>query len=420
MIAIDYSKLAKINSTHGLNAEQLNFSSQEIEDLLRKIKSRNQGFYDILDDTKTLTKIQEFITPALKSRYKFIVVLGIGGSALGTITLKNSLKHEHGCQLGQTQLIVLDNIDPDLITEVEDVINLAETLFIVVSKSGGTVETLSQYNYFRAKIEAQNLAVTNHFIFITDPKTGLLREISQSEKITAFDIPENVGGRFSVLTPVSLLPAALIGLDIEDLIKGAKKARQAFFALDPEKNPAYKLAKIQYLLYQKQKVMNVIMPYSTKLAPITAWYAQLLAESIGKEGIGITPVSAKGVTDQHSQNQLYHDGPNDKLLMFIQIQNFKNKISIPETDNFPYLKNTTFNELLELEMQGTIDSLTAQDRPTIKLSIPELSEKSLGALFFMFQASVAFLGEMFKVNAYDQPGVELSKQLTKQYYERKA
>jgi glucose-6-phosphate isomerase len=419
MITLDYQKLFQIDPQHGLNSNELSFVSSEISSYLKQIEGHNQGFYTILDDSIVIQKIHDFITPELQAKYKFIVVLGIGGSALGTITLRNSLIREHSGLNEHTQLIVLDNIDPDLISEVEEMISLPETLFIVVSKSGGTIETLSQYFYFREKIEALSLSVQSHFIFITDPKVGLLREISNQENIPAFDIPENVGGRFSVLTPVSLLPATLIGLNIQDLIDGAKQARKVFLSNDINENIPYQLAKIQFELYKKGKVMNVLMPYSTKLAPITAWYAQLLAESIGKQGIGITPVSAKGVTDQHSQNQLYHDGPNDKLLIFLEIQNFSNTISIPNNSAFKYLHNTTFNELLSLELQGTIDSLATQNRPTIKLTIPELSENTLGALFFMFEASIAFLGEMFKVNAYDQPGVELSKQLTKEYYERK-
>jgi glucose-6-phosphate isomerase len=424
MIKINFKNILEVDGAHGLSQSEIDFSSEDIKSALLKIHERKQGFYEILDDAETILKINDFAN-SVKNKYKYIVVLGIGGSALGTITLQKSLKHEYGCQLAHNpQLFVLDNIDPDYIKEVEEVLDLTQTLFIVVSKSGNTVETLSQYFYFRKKIETLDLLVKDHFVFITDPQTGLLRETANAEGIKSFKIPENVGGRFSVLTPVSLLPARLMGLQIGDLIDGAKLARDKFLSLDPTENLPYLFAKLQHGLYQKGKVMNVMMPYSNKLAPVTEWYSQLLAESIGKDGIGITPIEAKGVTDQHSQNQLYHDGPNDKLIVFVEVENFKNKLDIPnyypEHPAVSYLGKTSFNELIALEAQGTQDSLTAKDRPNLKLSVPNLTEKSLGELFFMLEASIAFLGELFKVNAYDQPGVELSKQLTKKYYERKA
>jgi len=417
MISIDIQNLLKIDSKHGLTDKELSFTESDISEKLKLIESRQQGFYEILDDNETILKINDYAN-SVKGKYKYLVVLGIGGSALGTITLQKSLQHE---MKQDPYLFVLDNIDPDYLKEVEDVIQLPETLFIVVSKSGNTIETVSQYFYFRKKLEQAELPLKNHLVFITDPASGLLREIANNDGIKSFKIPPNVGGRFSVLTPVSLLPAKLIGLQIQDLIDGAIKARENFYSSNPAVNTAYLLAKVQFELYQKGKFINVMMPYSSKLAPVSSWYSQLLAESIGKEGIGITPVQAKGVTDQHSQNQLYHDGPNDKLLIFIEVENFKAKLDIP--NYYPkhpavsYLKNTSFNELISLELQGTQDSLTTQNRPSIRIKLPNITEKSIGELFFTLEASIAFLGEMFKVNAYDQPGVELSKQLTKKYYD---
>lgn len=417
MITLDYSNLLKIDLEHGLSETDLHAIESDISNLLKKIETRGQGFYNIPDDTETLLKINDYVSN-VKGKYKYFVVLGIGGSALGITTIQKSLTPEL-----KTNLFVLDNIDPDFMFEVEQNIDLKETLFIVISKSGGTVETVSQYFYFRKKIEVLGLQQKDHFVFITDPLKGLLREIANSEGVKSFKIPENVGGRFSVLTPVGLLPAKLMGLQITDFIEGAKIARENFYNLDAKKNIAWQLAKIQFELYKKNKFINIMMPYSSKLKTFTEWYAQLLAESIGKDGIGITPVSAYGVTDQHSQNQLYHDGPNDKLLLFVEIENFKNKLEIPnfypEHSAVEFLQDTSFNELIHLEKLGTETSLTERSRPNITFKIPTLTEKSLGEFFFILEASIAFLGEMFKVNAYDQPGVELSKQLTKQYYERK-
>jgi len=365
------------------------------EDYLPKIHARKQGFYDILD--QDLSKIKAF-----KSEHEHIVVLGIGGSSLGAICLQQSLTH-----LFKTpKLHVIDNIDPIMIKELEDVIDPANTLFIVITKSGTTPEIMSQYEYFKAKAPKEN------FVFITDPQNGKLREIANKEGIPTFDIPENVGGRFSVLSPVGLLPAHLLGIDIDKLIAGAKSMRKKFLSEDPKQNLPFQLASIQY---QLNKAITVLMPYAQKLIKLADWYRQLLAESIGKKSdnngnivnIGITPVNALGVTDQHSQSQLYNEGPNDKLLMFIEVANLGPELQIPG-------ENYSFNKLIQIEKEATAGSLTKNDRPNLTIKIDEINEETLGELFMLFEASIAFLGEFYNIDAFNQPGVELSKQLTKQ------
>lgn len=380
---IDVANLHKVSPEHGLSHEEITAEHSKIPDFLAKIHARKQGFYNIVDNPTD--KIKEFAATN-KNRYEHFVILGIGGSALGAICLQQSLTH-----LFKTpKLYVLDNIDPVMIRELEDVIDYEKTLFIVITKSGTTPETLSQYFYFKQKAK--------HFVFITDPEKGDLRKIANEENIPAFDIPSDVGGRFSVLTAVGLLPAALLGFDIDKLLAGARTQRDKFFSADG--NPAFTLAAIQYLLSQKGKIITVMMPYAQKLIRLADWYRQLLAESIGKDGKGLTPVNALGVTDQHSQSQLYNEGPNDKLIIFIEVENLG-----PETADF--------NKLLRIEKQATSESLTQNNRPNITITIPQIDEENLGELFMFFESSIAFLGEFFGVNAFDQPGVELSKQLTK-------
>ncbi len=415
MITLNYKNLTKIAPKHGLSIKEIQKKTDLIETYLKKIHSKKQGFYNYLDNSEIFKEIIKF-TKTTKNKYKNFIVLGIGGSALGTICLKQTFSHLFKTK--NPQLHIIDNIDPELITELEENINLKETLFIVITKSGKTPETISQYFYFRNKINEKKLNPENHFIFITNSKTGLLKEISEKEQIKTFEIPENIGGRFSVLTPVGLFPASLININIENLIKGAKKIRESFLNTNFNKNLPFQLATIQYLLYKKQKTINIIMPYSQKLIKFTDWYKQLLAESIGKKlNTGITPVNALGATDQHSQSQLYNEGPNDKLIIFIEIEKFKSNPKIPNiklhTKEFNFLKNKTFTKLLQTEKYALEQSLTENSRPNITIKIKKLDEESLGELFMLLECSTAFLGEFFKINAFNQPGVELTKNLTK-------
>ncbi|MBN1494999.1 glucose-6-phosphate isomerase [Candidatus Peregrinibacteria bacterium] len=383
---------------------------------LKKIHARKQGFYNVIDDEKTISAIQKFAR-SVRGRFDDIVLLGIGGSALGPITIYQSLKHLFANELPANKrkhprLHVLDNIDPGLIKDIEDIITYKRTLFIVASKSGKTPETISQYFYFRKKCDEKKLKSSNHFVFITEKGRGLIFDIGSKENIPLFYIPENVGGRFSVLTPVGLVPAALTGVNIAGLILGAKKMRENFLSRSFEKNIPYKIAVSQFLLYKKGINITVLYPYSQRLIKFTEWYKQLLAESIGKANIGITPVNALGVTDQHSQNQLYNEGPNDKFFIFIKVKDLGETIKIPN-----YIKNLSFNKLFHTEQEGTIQALTHYKRPNIIINIDKVDEENLGALFMLFEASVAFLGELFKINAFNQPGVELSKKITQKLLE---
>lgn len=403
------------------NSTEKSEKPNQIQKYLAKIHARKQGFYEVLDDKNTVSEIKKFAKNA-RGKFSHIVVLGIGGSALGTICLQQSLKHLFVNELAVTiwpKLHVLDNIDPNLITEIEDVIDYKKTLFIVISKSGCTPETVAQYFYFRSKTNAKKLDPRKHFVFITDPKSGFLRQISNEEKIPTFAIPGNVGGRFSVLTSVGLLPAALIGINIEKLLTGTRKMRDQFFSTNYQENLPFQLASTQYHFHRQGKTINVLIPYAQKLSRLADWYRQLLAESIGKKldnngkivNVGITPVNALGVTDQHSQLQLYNEGPNDKLFIFLEVEKLAAELPIPHTN-----KNTpkmSFNKLLKIELDATISSLTHNNRPNLTIKIDKINEENLGALFMLFEGATAFLGEFFNINAFDQPGVELSKELTK-------
>jgi glucose-6-phosphate isomerase len=427
MITLDPSNLQKIGKGHGLSEQELTSLNSHIGGWIENFKKREQGFYQVIDHMDELVRIKDFANK-VHGKYRDIVVLGIGGSSLGTICLQQSLKHlfENEKHVnGVPKLHVLDNIDPALMREIQDVISLPETLFVVVTKSGSTPETLAQYCYFRALTDALHLSAKDHFVFITDPVKGLLRDIAVKEQIPCFDVPPNVGGRFSVLTAVGLLPAALIGIDIEKLIQGARTMRDQFLNPDPGKNLPFQLAVIQYLMAQKGKTIHVLMPYAQKLIRLADWYRQLLAESIGKTlndkgetvNVGITPVNALGATDQHSQTQLYNEGPFDKLIIFIKVEDMGEDLMIPQnvtSDATEFLKDVTFTKLLHTELEGTARAFTETDRANITLEIHYINEDYIGQLFLLFEGATAFLGEMYGINAFDQPGVERSKIITKE------
>jgi glucose-6-phosphate isomerase len=427
MVSLDIKNLHKVDSAHGLTEGGVEEELSLIQNFLDRIEERNQGFHQIIDDENFLNKIDSFAANAA-GKYDFIVVLGIGGSALGTICIQQSLSHLFTKKPGFPQLIVLDNIDPILIQEAAETINPQRTLFLVVTKSGTTAETLSQFFFFKDHLLKNGVSeaeINSRFVLITDPQNGFLRKLSLEENFITFDIPENVGGRFSVLTAVGLLPAALIGIDIRKIIEGAVEMRELFYKKNKENLP-FLLASVQYLLYKKGKTINVLMPYAQKLIKFADWFRQLIAESTGKKHdnageeifSGITPVNALGVTDQHSQSQLYNEGPNDKLIIFISAQKLAPETKVPmiypQYKEVHYLNNISFNQLINTEMQGTIDALTQNNRPNIEIKIDQLNEKTLGELFFLFEGATAFLGEFMNINAFDQPGVELSKMITKQ------
>jgi glucose-6-phosphate isomerase len=405
------------------NLQNLDFTSfnKNFKEYKKKLLSRQQGFLNLGTQPQNIAKISEF-AKLVEGKYEAIVILGIGGSMLGPQTILEAFTANLNLKVH-----CLDNIDPYQIKTLEKQITFSKTLFLIQTKSGTTPETLAQYFYFREIIEKSGLKPKEHFVFVTDPNNGYLREVAIKQNIPSFEIPENVGGRFSILTPVGLLISALIGLDIQKLLDGAQESLEQ---INNESDQSFKLAVSQYLLAKKGYNIAVLMPYSSRLRVFSNWYVQLLSESIGKKinllnqevRVGITPVPALGVTDQHSQMQLFKEGPKDKLLIFINLKNHGEIVEIPENqidqDSIEYLKKVSFNKLLDAEFQGTRQSLIEEGVLNVTLTLEKLDEYSLGFLFMFFEKSVAFLGELFEINTFDQPGVERSKVLTREILAR--
>jgi len=413
------TQTSSIGKTDGISEAVLKrFCDKHQDKVDHLFASKSQAGYHFLalpDAKKVLAEIQGFAEEQ-KQLWKHIVVLGIGGSALGTIAVRDALISPFA---KGPKLHVVDNIDPSHVADLMHSLPLKKTLFIVISKSGGTVEPMSLYGLFQALLKKKfPNDYHKHFVFVTDPKTGLLRKIAKKEGIRCFDVPPKIGGRFSVLTAVGLLPCALAGVDVVELLRGARQMREALKRAKGSSNVGLKLAAIQFLLDKKHgKPMTVLMPYSNRLFRMGDWYRQLLAESIGKKmSAGPTPINALGTTDQHSQLQLYSDGPNNKFFLFMRVLKYQQDPTI-ETDTLPepidFLNGKKLSEVIDAAYQGTAEALQKRKRPHVTLEIPEVDARHLGGLFMLFEFQVALLGLFYKVNAFDQPGVEQSKQITK-------
>jgi glucose-6-phosphate isomerase len=407
-IKLDTQNLTNLGHKFPIDSET---KSKELYQRSKEFQA--QGFVDLPYQIETIETIKNGIAK-FKNQFDTIVILGIGGSMLGPQTILDALYF--GTEI---KVICLDNIDPFVIQKTTEKLNLPKTLFLVQTKSGGTPETIAQFLYFRDLVEQKGYKVEDRFIFVTDPIVGYLREIANANPaITCFDIPSNVGGRFSVLTSMGLLIMELLGLDTEAMLDGAKDV------LENQKTTALEFANIQTQLYKQGLDQNVLMPYSSRLATFARWYIQLLSESIGKEfdlggnkvNHGITPIPALGATDQHSQAQLFKEGPNNKLVILIKVEDHKSKpiISKHTPESLSYLENKTFEQLINAELEGTLRSLTESDKPNILITIPEVNEFYMGALFMFFELSTAYIGEMLNLNTFDQPGVERAKILAKE------
>ncbi len=362
-----------------------------------------------------------------RGRFTDVLLLGIGGSALGPIALRTALRPLSWNTLdgksrgGFPRLHVLDNVDPGTIGTVLTRLDLANTLVLVVSKSGGTVETMAQYLIVREAL-ARALGekrAREHLVFVTDPEVGALRRIARAEGITTLDIPPNVGGRFSVLSPVGLLPAALIGIDVRALLAGAADSTARAAPIDPAANPAGAFAVLQWIAdTQHGRHVQVLMPYTDPLRDIALWFVQLWAESLGKirpDGThaGPTPLPALGATDQHSQVQLFMEGPLDKTVTFVAVNGRTADGPIPvrhaDIPELAYLGGHTLGELLDIERRATAGALAARGRFNATITLDAVDAWHVGALMQTFALATAYAGALYGVNAFDQPGVELGK-----------
>lgn len=426
---------AAVGEEHGVSPRELKALAPRIRELTRQFaeqrKAKELRYRDLPYDTDMVdaihTEIEHF-----RDRCDVLVVLGIGGSALGNIALQSALnpptynlvsdRVRHG-----PQVFVLDNVDPDQIKATIELIapKLRKTIVNVISKSGETAETAAQFILFRDLLQSRlGAKYRDNILATTDPRGGTLRELCKAEGYRTLEVPDGVGGRFSVLSAVGLFSAGMCGADIDAILKGASTMDKCVKEPELEANPAAMIAAINFILASKGKPLSVMMSYSSALYYLADWYRQLWAESLGKrDGLkkkdlyaGLTPIKALGTTDQHSQVQLYREGPNDKLITFLEVERFGNRLAIPSSlksvPALDYLAGANFQTLINSEKLATEYALLESRRPTMTVLFPQINAETVGQFIYMFETAVSYLGGLLEINTYDQPAVQLGKDAT--------
>lgn len=422
-----------VGEQHGVSARELDEIAPRVREIYQRLaeqRSAGKKRYRELPYEEAMIKSVKQEIKHFSKKCEVLVVLGIGGSALGNIAVHNAL-NSYTYNLDKKrkgpQLFVLDNVDPDQIKSVMDYIapRIKHTVVNVISKSGETAETASQFILFRDLLKKKlGKKYAANILATTDPSGGTLREICNDEGYRTLEVPDGVGGRFSVLSAVGLFSAGMCGINIEKLLAGARHMDSLLQSDDVRKNPAALIAAIHYILDRKGKKMSVMMPYSTSLYYLGDWFRQLWAESLGKkDGLskkdvyeGQTPIKALGTTDQHSQVQLYREGPNDKLITFLEVEKFGNKLTIPKSmkhvETLKYLAGSDIQTLMNAEKLGTEYALLESKRPTLTVKFPKISPQTVGQFIYLYETAVSFMGGLLDINTYDQPAVQLGKDAT--------
>lgn len=395
----------------------------------KDVEEGKYGFPNLPFESKEHREIAGYAAE-VSGTYDTVCLVGIGGSALGAWALDCALRGPHPVQKPfssrNPRLVILDNVDPAFVLSALDSMNPRNTLVVVAAKSGATAETVATFLLVQAWLtKALGKKATQRIVAVTSEHRGDLKALAVHEKYRTFHLWENVGGRFSVLSAIGLLPAALIGLDIRKLCKGAAAMSRHCWSTDLEKNPALKAALYHYLmLTYRRKSIQVAFPYSNRLWGVALWFRQLWAESLGKRTnlagdvvhAGQTPVAALGATDQHSQVQLYMEGPNDKVFTFWGVEKYDNTARIPKIKTglpaFDYLGGQTLAKLINAERLSTTAALTAAHRPNCTVLLDRVDAEHTGAFLQLMQFQTAFTAQFLGINAFDQEGVELAKKFT--------
>ena len=435
-----------IGPEYGITTDQFKALAEQTAPAIEQVnQERRQGktpFRDLPTNTQNLNQVN-LVVEKLKDHCENLVVLGIGGSALGNIALHTSLnpcfynmdpkqrtRTENGRQRVMPRLFVFDNVDPDQFASFLNWLGekLERTVFNIISKSGQTTETVSQFMIIRELLGGPKSEKYRKSVVITTEYTekNTLLKIAREEDLQKLELTANVGGRFSVLSAVGLFTAALCDMDIDALLAGARDMDARVSSEDFLANPAALNAAINYHFYNRGKKISVIMPYSYALKDWADWYRQLWAESLGKSkdsndkklevGVGPTPVKALGATDQHSQVQLYREGPNDKLFTFLHVDNFRNDTTIgPAPQSAPqleFLAGKSLAELLKNEKSATEYALLHDKRPCLTVLFDQVNEYTVGQFIYLYEVTTSIAGALFGINPYDQPAVELGKEAT--------
>jgi glucose-6-phosphate isomerase len=427
--------LSEVIGADGISGEQMRLLAETTTPVIAHVnnerKAGRTAYRDLPYRAENVKRVRELVAE-VREGCENLVVLGIGGSALGNIALQTALNpYMHNidnAQRGGPRLFVFDNVDPAQFGSFLDWVSdkLDKTIFNVISKSGRTAETATQFLVVR-KLLLDTLGEEGYrkrVIATTDAKEGTLRQITNEAGLRCLEVPAGVGGRFSVLSDVGLFSACVCGVDIEELLAGAADMDRRVSEADFYRNPAAINAAISWHFYNNGKRNSVMMPYSHALKDLADWYRQLWAESLGKKtdlegntvNIGPTPIKALGTTDQHSQVQLYREGPNDKLFTFLEARDPGRQVTIgPAPDSAPelgYLAGKDMGQLLNAEKSATEYALLQDKRPCLTVLFEEVNEYTVGQFIYLFEVTTSIAGALFNINTYDQPAVELGKEAT--------
>jgi len=390
------------------NFYQIRTNEEIFNDLTKEIS--HIGYYSL-----PYQEVDSIINYGKEIKQDSIYIIGIGGSSLGTKAIYKFLRTSRNFK---KRLFFLDTIDPLRINYLLSLSSLDNSHFVAISKSGNTIEPISIFKLISSKVKISPENTT-----IIAGQNSKLHKYALLKKINYFEIPENVGGRFSVFSPVGLVPLSMIGVDIDALLKGCKLVHESFF--NKEKYYELIMNKARFVVENKSRFnINIIFSYSSVFNDFNRWFVQLWAESLGKKNIndtrqGLTPISLIGPDDQHSFLQLIMDGVRDKTITIFKIRNFMDSTSIPKSNDFSifesdYLDNKTFNELINLQADSTYEAIIKQkDIPCDKITINEINEINVAKLMYRFQLLTSCVGAFLQINSYDQPGVELGKSILK-------
>ena len=382
-----------------------------LESLQKTFAREDVGFY-------RFTENSQHVGPAIETAKKFqdrshFVHVGIGGSALGPEMLMAALGLS-----SNKKIQFINNIDSSMLARQQQEWSVQNSVFFIVSKSGSTPETLATLAIILDWLKTHHIPQSqwkDHLVFCTDPQKGELKRLGQQWGVTCLTVPTAIGGRFSVLTDVGLFPAAWAGLPVKELFEGAETLKNSLTKQELSSNPLIQLA---LWIHQTKRPLTVLMPYSSLLKEFTSWWVQLWAESLGKEGRGLTPLMAYGATDQHAQVQLFMEGPDDKSYLFLEVEKATKAFSLKEAHYFeslPELRHHNLSGLMQAELLGTQKALQEKNRPMATLQVKEVDAKNLGALVLFFECLTVALGQLINVDPFNQPGVEAGKIFAKEW-----
>jgi glucose-6-phosphate isomerase len=380
---------------------------QVLKSYLETLNSPDIGFFRLPQNKELLNETKN-VYEKFKHK-KYFIHVGIGGSALGPDMFLKALGSSKG-----VEFIFLNNIDPDDFHRQLSKIKITEALIYIVSKSGTTAETVAAMSILASKLNQAGIKedqYKDYFVFCTDPVKGDLRKIGKEWNVETLSVPSNIGGRFSVLTPVGFLPMLFAGINPEKVLKGATEL-QGKLSDKTESEDFFKLAGWLKDLHDQGIRQTVMMPYSSLLKEYSAWFVQLWAESLGKEGKGMTPIPAYGATDQHSQMQLFMEGPEDKTIFLIEVEKFQHDYDLTNTisgESFKTLSSFKLGTLMKAEFEGTLAALAENKRHVVHLKVPAVNEETLGQLVLFSECLTVLMGQLLKVDPFNQPGVEAGK-----------